>query len=435
MKNKSNTFVRNTVIGVITKTLRLVLIIAGSIIIARTLGAEGKGIYSLSILLPGLLMNIGNIGIGQASVFYIGQRKYTPEEVFGNNIILASMLGLLGFCIGLVIVLFFNDLLLPGVKTTYLLLGLFLIPLNILFYILKYVILGLQKIKEFSCISIVQSLVFLCSLVIIVLVSRCGIMTVIMINIFSGLVGILALLHLTKKSTGDVKIRLSRSYLRDLFGYGGKIYLGTIIQFLHYRVDLFLINILMNPTAVGLYSIAVVLAERIIVVSQSAGAVLFARVCSETNERKLKIFTPVVCRNVLLVTIIGAVVLYFIGPSIIIFCFSPTFAASVMPFRILLVGVVCMGGWKILANDLCGRGKAKWNIYINGVSLVLNIVLNILLIPKYGIVGAAWATSLSYTFAFVAIAVVYGIMSGNTIATVVIPGARDCRFYVNLVKQ
>lgn len=49
--------------------------------------------------------------------------------------------------------------------------------------------------------------------------------------------------------------------------------------------------------------------------------------------------------------------------------------------------------WRILANDLYGRGKPELNIYVSLVSVMLNIILNILWIPKFGIAGAASATS------------------------------------------
>jgi len=68
-------FTINTLITLITRILQLFLGIASSVIIARVLGPKGKGVYSLVILLPTLLITFTNIGISSASIFYIGQKK------------------------------------------------------------------------------------------------------------------------------------------------------------------------------------------------------------------------------------------------------------------------------------------------------------------------------------------------------------------------
>ena len=48
-----------------------------------------------------------------------------------------------------------------------------------------------------------------------------------------------------------------------------------------------------------------------------------------------------------------------------------------------------------LGNMLSAVGKAKWNSYASIVLLILNILLNLILIPKYGLFGAAYATLIS----------------------------------------
>ncbi|MFX0198939.1 MAG: polysaccharide biosynthesis C-terminal domain-containing protein, partial [Candidatus Hodarchaeota archaeon] len=241
--------------------------------------------------------------------------------------------------------------------------------------------------------------------------------------------GAILLFYFAKRIIGSFCLSLNKSYLKDAFRYGFKVYLGNIIGFLHYRIDLFLINIFLNPLAVGFYSIAVALAEKIWLISQSAGVVLFPRVSSETDEKRLKELTPLVCRNILLMTGIGAILLFFLGHLLIVFFYSKKFSDSVLPFQILLIGAVTMSGWRILANDLYGRGKPALNIYISVASVILNIILNIIWIPKFGIAGAAWATSISYTFAFAIITIAYCKVSGNSVYETVFIQRSDLKLY------
>ena len=121
--------------------------------------------------------------------------------------------------------------------------------------------------------------------------------------------------------------------------------------------------------------------------------------------------------------------------ELIFLFYSVDYSSSIFPFKILLIGVVTMSGWKILGSDLYGRGKPELNIYVSLISVVLNIILNILWIPKIGILGAAWATSISYTFSFVAIAIVYCKVSGNKIWNVILFQKSDFNIYKNIFRK
>ncbi len=426
-------FTTDTSITFVTKVMQLFLGIGTSVAIARILGPRDKGVYSLAILLSSLIINFGNIGIGKATIYYIGKKKYTPIEILGNNILLSFFLSTVGFIAGSIIIFFFGSSLFPGVGKTYLILALFLVPLQLLFILTNSILLGLQKIKEYNFINIINSFILLFLILIFLLIFKYGLKSAIMANVLSCLLGIIVLFYFIKKIIRVFHLSINRSYVKDSFQYGSKVYFGNIIQFFHYKLDIFLINYLLNPTAVGFYSVSVALAEKIWLASQSASTVLFPRVSSETDKNKLKDFTPIICRNVLLITFIGAVLLFFTGRLLIILLYSETFSSSVVPFQILLIGAVAASGWRILANDLYGRGKPELNIYISLISLILNIILNILWIPKFGINGAALATSISYTFSFITIIIIYSKISENNLFNTIFLQKTDFKLYKRIL--
>jgi O-antigen/teichoic acid export membrane protein len=195
---------------------------------------------------------------------------------------------------------------------------------------------------------------------------------------------------------------------------------------------MFMVNIFLNPVAVGFYSIAVTLAEKIGLISESTGTILFPQVSSETNKERLNKFTPLVCRNTLFITMLCAIFLFLIGRWLIILLYSKEFSDSVLPFQILLIGSITISGWRILANDLYGRGKPLLNSYITGVSVIINIILNIIFIPKFGISGASWATAISYTIALIMITIVYSRISGNRITDILFVKKSDLKYYKNI---
>lgn len=426
-------FTQNTLVTFITRVSTAIFGILITIVIARTLGAEGQGIYSLAILLPSTLLIFTIFGVNISSTFYIGKKKYTPGKVFSNNIFFTIFLSIFTFLIGLIIIFFFSDKVFPGVEKLYLFLALGLIPFNLFFELMSSILLGMQEIKKYNAISFLQSFLFLFLVVFLLLGLKFGVMMIIFSQILSFIIAGIILFFVAKKEIGTFVLKLNKNYIKDAFNYGIKNYLGGVLTFLHYRIDLFLVNLFINPIAVGFYYVAVRLAEGVWLISNSAATVLFPKVASETNEKNLKEFTPLVCRNILFITFLIAILLFSLSHLIITLFYSEKFLDSIHPFQILLIGTFFIAGWKILASDIAARGKPMLNTYIVGFSVILNIILNILWIPKLGITGAAWATTISYFSLLIITIFIYTKISGNKIKEIIFPQKSDILFYKNIL--
>lgn len=426
-------FTKNALITFATRVFTAVFGIIITIIIARALGPEGQGIYSLAILLPSTLFIFSLFGINTSAIFYIGKKKYSPQEVFGNNIFFTLFLGILSVLAGLIIIFFFGNRIFPGVEKSYLFLALSIIPFNIFFILISSVLLGLQKIKKYNFLAFFQSFLYLFLITALVLTFKFGIGTAILVQAVSYFLAGIVLFFVAKKESGGIIFKLNRGYIKDAISFGIKNYLVWVLNFLHYRINMFLINIFLNPIAVGIYFIAVRLAESIWLISQSVTTVLFPKVSSENNEKKLKEFTPLVFRNVLFVTFFVAFLLFVFSHWLIISFYSNEFLGSVLPLQILLVGTPLIAGWQVLSNDIGGRGKPMINTYISGFSIILNIALNIFLIPKWGIAGAALATVFSYSFLFLITIFVYAKISHNKIRDIILPDRADIIFYKSIL--
>ena len=89
----NNSFSKNSLISFLTEVVVFIFGFAALIIITRVLGPEGKGIYSLILLVPGLMIAFGNFGIGSANVYFTGSKKYKIQDIVSNSLILAFLLG------------------------------------------------------------------------------------------------------------------------------------------------------------------------------------------------------------------------------------------------------------------------------------------------------------------------------------------------------
>jgi len=431
----SGKFVWGTTITFGSGVLSLVIGVGTSVMLARALGPEGRGIYALATLLPALIVTFGNLGIGSATVYYVARGEFRRQEILGNNVLLSLGVGTAGVLAGLVVGLFLRENLFPGVAAGYLLLALALVPADLFFPYVRYVLLGAQRIKEFNYIRITQSAVFLGFVSTAVLGLRAGVTGAILAAVLTRLVVNTLVLRRVREVAGGINFTPNISYMKRVATYGFQAHLANILGFLNYRMDMFLVNGFLGPDAVGLYSVGVGLVEKLWIVSQAASTVLFPRVATESDEEIRTEFTPLVARTVLWTTALGALALALVSRWIVLLLYSEAFLPAVGALQALLAGIVALSAGRVLSNDIAGRGFPGLNIYTGIAALAANVVLNFLWIPSYGIAGAAWASTVSYTISFLVALFFYCRLSGKRWTEVVFPQPGDLVLYCRTGKE
>jgi O-antigen/teichoic acid export membrane protein len=431
---KIKSFVKNTAYTFFAGIIQLVLGLISSVILARVLGPNDRGVFALASLFPVLLITITNLGIGPATAYFVAQKKYTIGEVLGTNFLLSIVLGTASILIGTGIILSLHQFLFPTVEKFLLFIALAIVPFNLVTQHTGIsILLGAQLIKKYNLAQIVQTTATVIFIVIFLILFRMGVAGALLGTVLASILVSILIFGWLKAETQIHDLKLSSVYLRDLIKYGLQTNLGNIVGFLNYRVEIFIMGALLPTSAVGFYSIASGLAEKLWLVSHSASTVLFPVVSSEKDEDELKSFTPLVSRNIFFITVLSATILFIASEWLIVFLYSTEYISSVLLFRILLPGIVFVSISRILANDIAGRGKPIINSYIGGIGLILQIVLNVLLIPVYGAVGSAIATSLTYLVILVIRIIIYVRLSGNHILSLLILHRDDLTLYRRLL--
>jgi len=432
---KAALFAKDTALTLVARLFGLALALLSSIIIARALGPDGTGVYTLATLFPILILTFANLGLGPATVYHVAQGKYTLKEALGNNTLMSAIIGAVATLVGLVVALLFRGLIFPSVPLAYLTLALMVVPANLFSQqYVNQILLGARRIKEFNAVSVAHKFLFLLLVSVALVGLGLGVAGAIWASILSSVLLCLALFVWLRRIAGGVRFRLDVAYLRDTLLYGVKAHLGNIIGFLNYRIEVFLLGAFLPASAVGFYSVAVGLVEKLWFVSESASTVLFPTVSAEKDEEERKAFTPLVSRNILLITAIGAIALFFVSRWVVVLLYSEDYRPTVQLFRILLPGIVALSASRVLANDIAGRGKPLLNTYVGGIGLLVQVGLNLAWIPRYGAAGSAWATTIGYGIILAARLWLYMRISGNSLAAVILPRASDWLLYRQLAR-
>lgn len=369
------------------------------IAISRYYGPKGQGEYTLMVLLPTMIFTFLNIGIPSATIHFVGRQKFFPEDILKTNIILSFSISIIGMFVGVLIILLFKNIFFDELEFFDLYTILIVLPFMFLASVIHCIFQGLENFK-FYCWANLSHFTFLMLTTLLLISLQFDDVRFLMIGfILSHCVSLLfSILFLRKTKLKYWLGQFQYDIAADTLKYGFKSHFGTILTFLNYRVDIFFVSYFTTLAQVGFYTNAVNVAEALWLFSYAISAVLFARVSAlESDEQKNRL-TSQISRVVLWVSICGGILFYFIGEFLILLLFGADFKASCQPFLYLIPGVVVTSHSRVLSNDIAARGRPEINSWFALGVFIVNIILNYALIPRYGINGAAIATSTTYFF-------------------------------------
>jgi O-antigen/teichoic acid export membrane protein len=196
-----------------------------------------------------------------------------------------------------------------------------------------------------------------------------------------------------------IGIRLPpRHVSRATLHYGWRVAIGQLFRFFSGRFDLLVLSLMAPLATVGNYAVAQTVAEIVLLVPQSFGYVVLPMVAAGAAHRA----APAL-RLVGTLTLLGVIAATVVGPALILVGFGAAFRPALVPFFILLPGIWMLGCANICGSVLSGKKRPGASSLLAGGAALATLVLDLILIPPFGIVGAAVASTVAYSL--------YGITS------------------------
>jgi O-antigen/teichoic acid export membrane protein len=205
----------------------------------------------------------------------------------------------------------------------------------------------------------------------------------------------------------------SATLLGEELRFGGPAVIGVVAERLQFRADSFIVNAVLGPRATGIYSVTSGLAESLWYVPNALGIVMFSRAVRPGSDASVT--AAVLTRTTLAVAAIVALPTFVLGPRLVAFAYGPGFADAGVALRLILPGIVAYSAVAILSRWVVGRGRPGVGAMILGAGLATNIAANLVLVPRFGINGAAAASSISYLLTAVLTVGVFLRMSGRSL--------------------
>lgn len=380
----------DVVLMLTTRVGVLLLGVATTVLVARSLGPSGRGTVAVALSFTMLLVQFGTLGLSTANPFFTATSPADRARIVSNSVWLALAVGALLVAVGLGVRLWL-PVVVRGVELTEMAVALAAIPAALAAVFFQSVLLGEGRTVAYNlaelALAVLNFAVLFAGLAVFGLGVTGAIALIASGNILSALTWFLLL------ARGGASIQPPDLELaRRMFGYGFRIYIAAVLAFLVVRVDLLLVNAYLGAADAGRYAVAVALADAMYVLPTVVALNLFPRVARGLPyEASARVFRS-------LALLYGGVCLASV-PFAVLFVpvlFGPEFSDATKLYLWLLPGIYGYGMLNVLAQHFAGRGFPLEAALVWFAGLGLNLAINFAFLESGGAFVASVASSAAY---------------------------------------
>lgn len=356
------------------------------VIISRVFGADGKGKITLLLLIPTLISTYFGLSIQEGFLYFFGLNKISNK---GFKIFL---LRISVFLIPVFLFFYFIAYLFIDNYDYYLFPQIILTILLLYEIIFKFSLRGLLEFKAYNLLLFVEPFITLLGILIILFLDL-NLEYIIWAYILGYVLPLpyIYIIIINKEKTTSVDLKL-----KQIVNYSYKVHFFKILNFTENKFDILIIGFFLSTTEVGIYSVAVgitVIFQSL--VQTSISTVLLPALIKSKNYLKSKL-TIDYFKISLALSIVFFVGMLIFGKMFVEKIYGLEFIAAFTPLIILSMGALIKSPSACMNSYFKSQGRPE-ELYKTSInSVIVNILLCIILIPSFGISGAAIASSISY---------------------------------------
>jgi O-antigen/teichoic acid export membrane protein len=404
-----------------------------SVLLARALGPHDRGVYSIFMLSASIAQALLSLGLSVSAIYYLSRGEHSLARIVANGLQAALFSAA---CSGAFVLIAWpiagrwlgdNDV--PYWAFA------FVVPLFVNYNMMLAVFQGSSRFIAMNVLILLHPLIQLSLLAGGMLLGNVDTTAAIVFWSAGALVPSLVGIALLRPSMSiPALLQLDPASLREqaLFGMRGQA--GNLMQLLNYRLDQYLVLLLVSASGVGIYAVGVQLSQSIWYLANAVATVLIPRLASAGDEESSH-DTALLCRNTLLVSALAAACIAALAPWFVPAVFGDDFSDSVRPLLWLLPGTVALSGSKILTSYIFSKGRPGLNSLITVAGLAVTVVTDLVLIPAFEVEGAAVASTLAYLTHFALALAAYRQLSGGAILDALLVRGEDLRRYAQMARQ
>jgi len=380
-----------------TKGLLFIFSLLMSVIVTRALGPSGRGTYAAAITLAALGVQFGNLGLHVSNTYFVAKDSALLHKLIANTLAVSLGIGsAISLTLWAVFAIWPRSAPVNGWALGLAILG---IPVGLSYLLLQNLLLGTNKVAVFNYIEILNRVANIVLLVIVLSIGLLSPITGVAANLAAA--AIAAASCLTALGQRGQSTTPSLEVFRITLPYGLRAYWSSVFGFFLLRADLMMVKYMLGPEQTGYYSVAVNLADIILMVPTTIALILFPRLAAMNDpvERWAKTKNVLISVGLLIAAFAAVTTL---GSSFLIrTLFGSAFLAAATAYRLLMPGIVCISMTSVLSSYISSIKIPLRSIAVYFAMSAANLALNLIWLPRLGIRGASLASTVCYAGSFV----------------------------------
>ena len=371
------------------------------IVLARWLGAANLGLYRMVTTIQGIAALVATFGIPPALIKYVAEYKDDKDKLTQtttsgiiSSVIFGIVAGILLYALSGILASVFH---MPELSHLLRILA-FVFPFTSLVGTLIGLLNGLREMKTYAFLVILQSILSIVFIMAFVVGFGFGVEGAVFGIILSAVGACIGGLYLSRKFL-RLNLQNLRQNTRKLVLFGSQLFGANAVNIIANQADIILIGYFLAKADVGYYSIAISLSMFLTLIPSAIQRITYpttSEYWSKNNHQALqKMIDKSMKYSACILLPLGLGVGFF-SQEIIALLYGQEYIYAVLPLCVLLIARVIRGGTAVpIGGSVTAVGRPDFALKIMAISAGTNVGLNILLIPRFGILGAAIATTVS----------------------------------------
>jgi O-antigen/teichoic acid export membrane protein len=205
-----------------------------------------------------------------------------------------------------------------------------------------------------------------------------------------------------------------RSLFLEQLDFGTRSSLATLSGYINMRIDVFLVSAMLGARLLGIYTLAVATGEMIWTLSLPLLYASLQSIAGGTFQDAATL-TARLMRTVVALQVVIGLVVFIAGPWLITAVYGQAFAEAGPVMRILMPGLVAYALEMFLGYFILVQIKRPLFIFcIQSASAALCALITVIALPRFGLAGAAFATSVTYVGVVVFKSLLFKLKTGTS---------------------
>ncbi len=391
--NTKQTILKNTFWLFLSETTGRLLKMGLIIYAARVLGSTGWGVFSYAISISSLLMIFADIGISDLVLREITQKK-AGHQTFVSTALLLKIIVLV---ISTFLVIFVSPFIshIPQANSLF-----FLVALILFFDSMRELGLSINRAYEKMERDMVVKITTNASIFIfgvLLLKIKLSPESIAIAYALGSAIGFFSIAIIIRKELRTLLAKVDTKIFKIIIKTTWPFVFITLIGVIMGNIDIYMLGIWKNAGEIGLYASVQRIQQFIMIIPSTIAVAVFPLMSRLVNVDK-KQFRMILEKALSMISLIGIPISLggiLLADQLILKVFGEGYVGAIPIFRVLMLMLLISFPLVLLSNAIFAHNKQKQLAPAYSLGILANILFNLLLIPKFGAVGAAIATLVS----------------------------------------